>query len=89
VTTRKHKHRPCPCGCGELADECTRPGSALNAFSIEGNPMTATPEYAVFSSDGSVISDGYRTLAEAERDAEDAREDFDATAYAAALAGTR
>jgi len=40
-------------------------------------------EYAVFSSDGSVISDGYRTLADAERDAGDAREEFDATAYAA------
>lgn len=30
----KHKHRPCPCGCGELADECMRPSSALNAFRL-------------------------------------------------------
>jgi hypothetical protein len=30
----KHKHRPCPCGCGELADECMKPSSGLNAFKI-------------------------------------------------------
>lgn len=30
----KHKHRPCPCGCAEMADECMKPRSALNAFSI-------------------------------------------------------
>jgi hypothetical protein len=30
----RYKHRICPCGCGELADECMRPGSGLNAFTI-------------------------------------------------------
>ena len=30
----KHKHRPCPCGCGELADECMKPSSGLNAFKV-------------------------------------------------------
>lgn len=30
----KWKHRACPCGCGEMADECMKPTSGLNAFRI-------------------------------------------------------
>jgi hypothetical protein len=30
----KWKHRTCPCGCGELADECMKPASGLNAFRL-------------------------------------------------------
>lgn len=34
MTDPKHKHRPCPCGCGEMADECMKPSSGLNAFQM-------------------------------------------------------
>jgi hypothetical protein len=43
----KHKHRPCPCGCGELADECMKPSSGLNAFQIGRGFAPLTDDDAV------------------------------------------